>query len=182
MLKGTKVILRAFEREDLPNAHRWINDWEVLRFLSPNFPQSMVEEERWFDSLQGRSDIKTFAIVTHEGRHIGTVDLRNIGFQTRSAELGIMIGEKDCWSQGYGTDAIKTLLSFAFQNLNLHRVYLRTFEFNSRGQRCFEKCGFKQEGALREAVFRDGRYWDVIEMGILEDEWRSNEGGAHARG
>ncbi len=89
----------------------------------------------------------------------------------RRAELGIVIGEKAYWGQGYGSDAIRTLLRFAFEEMNLHRVYLRVYEDNARGIRAYEKCGFCIEGRLREANYRKGRYHDELIMGVLRGEF-----------
>ena len=91
--------------------------------------------------------------------------------RNRHAELGVVIGEKAYWGQGYGSDAICTLLRFGFEEMNLHRIYLRVYEDNARGIRAYEKCGFCQEGRLREANFRQGRYHDELVMGILSHEF-----------
>lgn len=115
---------------------------------------------------------RVFAIETKDGQHIGNIELR-INWVHRCAELGIPIGEKDYWGKGYGTDTVKTLLRFAFELLNLHRVYLQVAEFNTRGIRCYEKCGFVHEGRTRQGRFINGRYWDTLHMGILRDEWNS---------
>jgi RimJ/RimL family protein N-acetyltransferase len=111
------------------------------------------------------------AIETLEGRHIGSCGLDMASEANRTAELGIMIGEKDCWGLGYGTDAIVTLCGLGFRQLNLHRVGLCVFPFNPRGQRCYEKCGFQVEGRQREAVFKHGQYHDIVLMGILREEF-----------
>ena len=95
----------------------------------------------------------------------------NVSERNHNAELGIVIGEKEYWSQGYGTDAIKTLLRYCFDELNYHKVYLRVYDFNTRGIRCYEKCGFRIEGRLRQHMFRHGAWHDEIVMGVLRDEF-----------
>ncbi len=85
--------------------------------------------------------------------------------------MGIVIGEKAYWGQGYGSDAICAVLRFAFQELNLHRVYLRARADNARGIRAYEKCGFRHEGQLREAIYSNGRYYDELWMGVLRPEF-----------
>ena len=82
-----------------------------------------------------------------------------------------MLGEKDYWAKGYGTDAIVTLLRFAFHEMNLNWVWLHVFEFNERAMVCYQKCGFKEEGRLRQHYYQEGRYWDSVVMGILRDEF-----------
>ncbi len=83
----------------------------------------------------------------------------------------ITIGEMDAWSQGYGTEAAQMMLWLAFERIGLHRVGLSVFAFNTRAIRSYEKAGFRVEGRLREAISRDNRYWDEIQMGVLRDEW-----------
>jgi RimJ/RimL family protein N-acetyltransferase len=119
-----------------------------------------------------------FAIETKHGRHIGMIGLHELCPEDRNAELGIMIGEKDFWSRGYGADALMTLLRFAFDNINLHRLKLGVCEFNERAQACCRRCGFLEEGRFREEVYKDGRYWDVVRMPALEQEFRALHGAA----
>jgi RimJ/RimL family protein N-acetyltransferase len=178
MIVGENVILRPIEREDLPRCVRWFNDPEVRRHLTIHIPFSLAQEERWYENLlerlEGNSDV-LLAIETSEGVHIGNLGLHSINWKDRAAELGITIGEKEYWGRGYGTDAILTLLRLAFEEMNLHRVYLRVDVDNVRGVRCYEKCGFQKEGTLRDAVFREGRYHDQHLMGILRREFMLRE-------
>jgi diamine N-acetyltransferase len=178
MIVGTKVRLRPIERDDLPRFVEWFGDPEVRRHLAIYLPFSLAQEERWFENLQGRLERQEdvlLAIETADGVHIGNLGLHGINWKDRSAELGIAIGEKAYWNQGYGTDAIRTLLGLAFRELNLHRVLLRVDADNARGIRCYEKAGFKREGTSREAVFREGSYRDQYVMSILESEFEFNE-------
>ncbi|MCJ7736119.1 MAG: GNAT family N-acetyltransferase, partial [Anaerolineae bacterium] len=110
------------------------------------------------------------AIEAEDGVHIGNIGLDQINWKDRSAELGIVIGEKSQWSKGYGTDAIRTLLGLGFREMNLHRIFLRVDADNARGIRCYEKAGFQLEGTFREAVFREGVYHDQRVMSILQTE------------
>jgi len=114
MIVGKKVRLRPIEREDLPRFVEWFSDPEVRRHLLVYLPFSLVQEERWFESLLGRLERQEevlLAIETADGVHIGNVGLHAIDWKNRNAELGIAIGEKACWGQGYGADAIRTLLA-----------------------------------------------------------------------
>jgi UDP-4-amino-4,6-dideoxy-N-acetyl-beta-L-altrosamine N-acetyltransferase len=171
MILGEKTRLRAIERDDIPRFLKWLNDPEVRRYLRMYMPLSKAEEERWFErQLESQND-KVFAIETEDGTHIGNIGLHRIDWKNRCAVLGIFIGEKDYWGKGYGPDAIRALLRFAFGEMNLHRVELEVLDYNSRAIRCYEKCGFKLEGRRREAMFRDGRYHDALIMGILREEF-----------
>ena len=171
MLYGTKIRLRALEREDIPRFVKWFNDPDVREHLAMYRPLSLAQEAKWFErhaELDPADHV--FAIETLEGVHIGNVGLHNVNWKDRHAELGIVIGEKEYWGQGYGTDTILTLLAYAFKALNLHRVFLRVDVDNPRGIHCYEKCGFRREGTLQQVVFRDGAYKDQYLMAILEDQ------------
>ena len=175
MILGQTVRLRAIERDDLPTFVRWFNDPEVRRYLLMYMPMSLAEEEKWFEEQLQKRDSRIFAIEAIDGDqpvHIGNIGIHDIDWKNRMTEVGIAIGEKDYWGRGYGSDALKTLLHFAFQEMNLHRVQLRVHDYNARAIRCYEKCGFQHEGRQRQALFRDGEYHDVLLMGILADEFQ----------
>ena len=169
---------RPIERDDLPRFVEWFSDPEVRRHLLVYLPVSLAQEERWFDNLLDRLERQEdllLAIEAADGVHIGNIGLHGIDWKNRNGELGIAIGEKAYWDQGYGTDAIRTLLGLAFGEMNLHRVFLRVDADNARGIRCYEKAGFRQEGTSREAVFKEGTYHDQYVMSILEPEFEVNE-------
>ena len=178
MLEGTLVRLRPLEPADLEREYRWINDREVTRYLAARYPIAMEQEERWLRELPANDFTHgvRLAIETKDGLHIGNLDLHQPNAEDRKAGLGIMIGDKDYWSNGYGTDAIVTLLRFGFEQMNLHRVWLHVFEFNERAIACYQKCGFQIEGRLRQHRYSEGRYWDVFVMAILRDEFEAVHG------
>lgn len=171
MIKGAKTCLRALERDDLPHFVRWINDPETRRFMMMRFPLSMTEEENWWESFSTRQNDYIFAIEAGDGTYIGNIGLHGIERENRRALLGIIIGEKAYWGQGYGTDAIQAMLGWAFGYLNLNRVSLTVYAYNERAIRCYLKCGFRHEGAMRQARYVDGQYYDELMMGILRQEW-----------
>jgi diamine N-acetyltransferase len=177
MIVGKKVRLRAIERDDIPRFVRWLNDREVTQFLLINSPLSKVMEEKWFDQqvetppTQGQ----VFAIetlVNEEWVHIGNCGLHNIEPVNHCAEFGIFIGEKAYWNQGFGTEATRLVLKHGFEDLNLHSIYLNVYSTNPRARKAYEAAGFVQEGVQREAVFKNGRFIDLILMSILQSEWK----------
>ena len=180
MLEGQLVRLRPLEPADLEREYRWINDREVTRYLAARYPISMAQEERWLRELAPNDFAHgvVLAIETKDGAHIGNIDLHSGRPEDRKAGLGIMIGEKAYWGKGYGTDAIITLLRFAFHEMNLNRVWLHAFEFNERAIACYKKCGFREEGRLRQHYFGEGRFWDSVVMGILREEFEALHGAA----
>jgi RimJ/RimL family protein N-acetyltransferase len=137
-------------------------------------PMSQAEEERWFERRLEDHDGIIFGIETLDAKLIGNLGLEGIDWKNRHAVFGIVIGEKEYWGQGYGTEAITALLGFAFKEMNLHRIRLSVYEYNKRAVRCYEKCGFKLEGRLRQARFHDGQYYDELVMGILREEFMKN--------
>lgn len=172
MIYGTQVRLRAVEREDAPRFVQWFNDPEVREHISLYRPLSLAQEEKWIEQqTEPDPPNHVFAIETNDGVHIGVVGLHDINWKNRSAEFGIVIGEKGYWGQGYGTDATRTILNYAFGELNLHRIHLRVDADNPRAIRCYEKCDFQHEGTLRDVVFSNGNYKDQFVMSILQPEF-----------
>lgn len=172
MIYGEKVRLRAPEPTDAERFYRWINDPAVTHHLGMRFPLSLAAERKWAEQERDPRDELVLVIETLQGEAIGTCALGSISALDRNAGLGISIGEKDYWSQGYGTDAMLTLCGFGFRQMSLHRIWLHVFADNTRAVRCYEKCGFQHEGRLREAVFRHGGWHDLLVMALLEEEYR----------
>ena len=177
MLSGKLVRLRAREMTDLDDMLRWINDPEVKCFLGgqSRYPYSRVEEQTWLEGAVLRTkppEISLSIDTLADGRFIGGCGLHRIDAEDRKAELGIMIGEKDCWNHGYGADAIQTLLRFAFDEINLNRVELMVHDDNPRAIACYRKCGFVEEARLRQDLYVSGAYHDTIVMGVRASEFR----------
>ena len=174
MLEGTLVNLRAQEMGDLERNHRWVNNREVTRFLTMRYEMSLAAEENWMRE-RTKSPVSfstaTFAIDTKDGRHIGNCGLHDASPENREATLGILLGEQDCWGKGYGTDAMRTLVRFGFNEMNLHRIELHVFDFNARAQSVYRKCGFVEEGRLRQHIYQEGGYLDLVVMALLRQEW-----------
>lgn len=101
---------------------------------------------------------KVFAIETGKGEYLGNIGFHNIDWKNRNAEVGIVIGKKEYWDKRYGTDAMYTLLDFAFSRMNLHKICLSVFDFNLGATRSYQKCGFKKEGNLREMFYNEPRF------------------------
>lgn len=176
MLYGKRIRLRANERNDLPKFVEWLNDPEVRRFLSSkSMPISQAAEEHWFENMLKRPpEEHTLGIeIKDQGgwKLIGNCGLFDINWRTRSAEVGLFIGEKAFWNKGYGTEVMQLLLQHGFGTLNLNRIYLRVDAENLGGVRAYEKAGFIQEARLRQAAFREGRYGDDLIMSVLRSDW-----------
>lgn len=174
MYTGKLVRLREYRKEDATLALQYINDWEIYRHLHKGvlFLKTMADEEKWVESISSTKDEYDFAIeALDSNKYIGSCGFNNIDWKNRVAEIGIMIGDKNYLSKGYGTDALKILLNFIFEEMNIRRVKLNVYSFNERAIKCYKKLGFITEGILRQEVFREGQYHDEYIMGLFKDEF-----------
>ncbi|MBA7503138.1 Spermidine N(1)-acetyltransferase [subsurface metagenome] len=179
MIAGKKTRLRALEKSDLAKVWEWLNDEEVMWFwAAPGNTQSLPEVEQWFTRLQEVADhpSKQFIIENEEGTPIGQIFYEHLDTKHQRTEVGILIGEKEYWGKGYGTDAMIAFLDYLFNELGLHRVYLHLQSYNTRALKSYEKCGFIQEGILRHHSFTRGEYYDDLIMGILRTEFNQRHG------
>ncbi len=168
MYYGEKVVLRAYREDDIDIALKLVNDKELKKFLVNfiPFPMSKWEEEEWIKSQKSNKEgTYNFAIEDIEtNKYIGGCGINSVDWLTRVAVVGIMIGDKDYWGKGYGTDAMKVLIDFIFNDMNINKIRLSVFSFNERAIKSYEKCGFEVEGVLKNEIFKDGKYYDEIIM------------------
>jgi len=175
---GEKVALGPLRRELLPLYQRWLNDFEVTRTTGRGGqPVTFEAEQAWYEQI-GRTDADVVFTVYERAtmRPIGNTGLHQIDHRHRTAEFGIVIGERDCWSKGYGTEVTRLLLRYGFQALDLHNIVLRVHSDNEGGIRAYTRAGFKLVGRRRQAHRRDGRAYDVIYMDCLATEFDSRSG------
>lgn len=174
MYRGEKVILRELRGEEVSIALGWFNDYEVRRYAQNRvaYPFTMADEKGYYESISGMKDTYTFAIETLEGVYIGNCGVNSIDWKNSRVVIGIVVGEKDHWGKGYGTDAMKVLLNFIYNEMNINKVELAVYGYNERAIACYKKCGFVEEGRVRQAIFREGRYFDEVLMGLLRSEWQ----------
>jgi RimJ/RimL family protein N-acetyltransferase len=172
-LTGRLVVLRRHRNDSLAAFRRWYADPDIVRLTRyQESPPSPDEIQRYFYARVMGTDMLAMAIhVRDTERLIGACAFSQLDGDNGAALYHITIGERDAWGHGYGTEATALMLDHGFGRLGLHRIALAVFEFNSRAIRAYEKCGFVEEGRAREAIFRDGRYWDEIHMSVLAQEW-----------
>lgn len=178
VVRAERVYLRAAERSDIPIFVRWFNDGETISYLSMRAPMSEPMEEQWFNRMLEREGKDAYHFVMcrlEDDKPLGTIGLFSVDTVNGNAGIGIAIGEKSVWGQGYGTDAMFALLDFGFGQLRLERMWLEVDEFNARARRSYEKCGFVLEGTERHAIFKKGQFHDVLLMSILREEWAAQE-------
>ena len=171
-LVGSKCYLSPINPDDAETFTTWLNDIEVTRTLGMAASSISLASERQIlekvaqEHVYGIVDLATDTLL-------GNVGLHQIDHAHRSCVIGIFIGDKSAWGKGYGPEALRLLMGFAFDYLNMHTVKLMVYEFNARARAAYAKIGFKEAGRWRDAVFREGRFHDVIMMDMLEDEFRA---------
>jgi diamine N-acetyltransferase len=178
-LTGERTRLRAVEPEDAAIAFRWVNDPEVTEHVLIRYPMSMGTEREWAERAAARPSFgdAVFAIeALDDGALIGVCGLHHQTPEDRVSELGVNIGEKRRWGQGYGFDALRTLLCYGFRELNLRRIWLRVDENHPRGIALYERLGFRHEGRLRSSHYSRGRALDFLAMGIAREEFDARYG------
>ena len=171
-LKGKRIILRPLRKEtDLESCVLWLNDPEVTQYIRRYTPLSYDEEEAWFHGLPSKDNDIVLGIETLNGEFIGVIGLRRINWKDRVATTGTLIGRKEFWNKGYGTEAKMLLLDYGFNTLNLRKICSVVYGFNKRALQYSFKCGYKVEGKRRKQVFKRGKYWDEIILGVFKEEW-----------
>lgn len=174
-LLGEKVALGPYRRDLLGLYQQWINDFEVIRGLGVGLrPMTWEAEEAWYEGASKSEHSVGFTIYERAGlRPIGTTALGSINYFNRTAEFGILIGEKDCWNKGYGTETARLMLDYGFNGLGLHSIMLRVHSYNERAMRAYMRAGFRLIGRQREAHRFGGKAYDVILMDCLATEFES---------
>jgi RimJ/RimL family protein N-acetyltransferase len=174
-LEGPRVVLRRHAPENLRAFLRWYADTNVVRLTRyQDAPMRPDEIRRFFEArVIGPESLAMAIHIRATDRLIGTCALSQLDADNGSVLYHITIGERDAWGRGYGTEATRLMLDHTFGTLHLHRVSLAVFAFNERAIRSYRRAGFVPEGRSREAIWRDGQWWDEITMSILEPEWQA---------
>ena len=185
LFRGALVRLAAATPEDSVDFAKWSNDDQFLRMTDndpakPLSPQGHAEWEQQMGILSSAAHnngnfffrLRTLA----EDKLIGMAGVGMVDWSNRTAMLGIVIGDPEYRGRGYGSDAIRLILNYAFNELNLLRVYTHTIAYNQPALRAYERAGFQREGAWRSAIEREGKRHDVIHFGLLRDEWQKGKG------
>lgn len=176
-LVGPRVVLRALVESDAVGAYpSWFNDEEVCQGNShhvlPFTQEQALEYIR--ASARSRESLVLAVVLRADGRHIGNIALEQIKPVDRSAEFAIVIGDRSAWAKGYATEAAQLICRHGFRSLNLHRIGCGTFEDNEPMKRLAARLGMREEGRRREGAYKNGRYVDVIEYGVLKDEFAAH--------
>ena len=174
---GDSVYLRDYRMDDLEAIHQWRRLDDIVWWTSAYvWPESVEQTLAFLEDQVRNTDPcnRKFAICRKEDdRYLGHIGYEHLDLRRHNTELGIVIGDSDSLSKGIGTQAIGLFLKICFDELGLHRVGLRVLRANERGIRCYEKCGFEEEGVLREYHFSRGKWHDLVLMSVLENEYRA---------
>lgn len=177
-LVGDRIYLspRGASDEEIEKFTDWMNDFQTTDFIGRSGQVvTFIGEKEWLENSTKNVQNRSFSIIElNHNKLIGTISLENFHWIDRSAVLGIFIGDKDFRNNGYGTEAIKLLLEYGFKYLNLHSIRLDLLSINERAHKCYLKCGFKDTGCSREAIYVNGKYYDKLHMDILENEFEGD--------
>lgn len=177
-LVGDRIYLspRGASDEEIEKFTDWMNDFQTTDFIGRSGQVvTFIGEKEWLENSTKNVQDRSFSIIElNHNKLIGTISLENFSWIERSAVLGIFIGDKDFRNNGYGTEAIKLLLEYGFKYLNLHSIRLDLLSINERAHKCYLKCGFKDTGCSREAIYVNGKYYDRLHMDILENEFEGD--------
>jgi RimJ/RimL family protein N-acetyltransferase len=173
VVPGDRVFLSHARREDIPLFARWFSDLELTTYIGAVGMSFMPEhEQEWYDNMVKNRDGKSFAIVVREGqRLIGNIGFHHVNYQHGVTELGVALGDKTAWGQGYGSEAVRLMCDYGFTFLGLHTIYLWHVAFNQRGHHAYLKAGFKEAGRLRGSELFGGQRYDRILMDITRDDF-----------
>ena len=175
VLRTDRTVLRPFRPSEAAERGSLGQDPEILQMFGarPDFtepaPMSEGEAQDWYDQVTDDPNPLLWAIE-HEGRLVGTTSLHSLRQQDEKAQLAIGLLDRSCWGQGLGEEVTRAVVRFGFDEVGLHRIGLKVFAHNHRAIRCYERCGFVEEGREREAAYVGGAWRDDVIMGILASE------------
>ena len=177
-LRGPRIHLRALTENDLTVEYlQWLNDEEVCRHNSHAiFPNTQQKMKNYFDGLDSQREVVLAIIDVGTGKHIGNISLQGINWVAKNAEFAILLGDKEYWGKGYGEEAAKLIIGYGFERLNLHRIYCGTMEGNEGMKKLALKLNMTQEGVRRQAIYKHGKYFDIVEYGLLKEEYLRSTG------
>lgn len=177
-LDGSVIYCRGLEQADAAAMSNWLNDDEVTRLLyqglRPMSPATV--NELWAREAADNNTISFAVCRKQDGAFVGTTGIYDLQWVMRSASFRVFIGDKGAWDRGIGTECARLMLRYGFGKLNLNRIWLGVNAANERAVRAYEKAGFVKEGLLRQEQFRNGRYYDVVRMAVLREDYKFDEG------
>lgn len=176
---GENVMLRDYRQDDLPHIRKWVNDRKTTEYLSAIFwfPQSEIDTSEFLNRAMRSAPNAAYFVIADvkDESYIGQMDIFEINWKIRLGKLGTVIGNEAKRGKGYGTEALKLMLDYAFGVLGLERLELDVYADNKRAVRCYEKAGFVHEGTRRRAAMVNGKHADVHIMAVIKADWENNK-------
>ncbi|MGG3281916.1 GNAT family N-acetyltransferase [Paenibacillus solani] len=173
-LEGERLYLRPFNQEDIAGYYEILFHPEMRRLTGTRQAFTIDGVRRYIEEKSGSPDtIMLLIALSDDDQFIGDIALQDIDYVNRNANMRIAIGSDEHLGKGYGPEAMRLLLEYAYGILNLHRIELQVFDYNQRAIKAYEKVGFKREGVQRDALYYQHHYYDSIMMSMLEDEYRA---------
>jgi diamine N-acetyltransferase len=169
------ITLREIAREDIPTINRWRQDAAVADGVgAPRRFIGLDADLKWYEDYLARraTEVRCAVSLAASGQLVGMVSLTRIDYLHRNAEFNAMVGERDARNHGVGTAATRAMVRHGLFDLNLHRIYVSILRDNVGSIRMCEKAGFREEGTIREGAYKNGRYHDLVLMGVLKSEWQ----------
>jgi diamine N-acetyltransferase len=170
------ITLREITREDIPTINRWRQDPVVADGVgAPRRFVGLDADLKWYEDYLTRraTEVRCVVSMVESGQLVGMVSLTRIDYVHRNAEFNAMVGEREARNEGVGTEATRAMVRHGLFDLNLHRIYVSILRDNVGSIRMCEKAGFREEGTIREGAYKNGRYHDLILMGVLKSEWQA---------
>lgn len=167
------IRLKAFAKKHLDATRRWVNNPETKHYIGTVLPIGPREHEFWYETLRRNPNAKFFAVETSDARHIGNAGVYRLDRETDTARLFVYIGETDALDKGLGAEITRQVCDYCFRRLRVHRVEATVFSYNRRAAASYRKAGFRQEARMRDAHYHQGRYHDVLILGLLKSEWNA---------
>lgn len=164
MIKGQKTYLRAPELEDTRLISAWLNDREANKYLDIIYPMSKRDGDNFLLEADNDYTKKIFLVDNEEHKTIGLIYIKNIKWEYRNCEIGIVIYDKNSRGKGYGKDAMETALNFVFEEMNIHLIYLHVAQDNTNAIELYKKLGFDAEGILQDRYYKNNTYHNLIIM------------------
>ena len=170
MLTSDKIILKKVEKEDLETLRNWRNEPSLRKYFREHKDISKTDQENWYQNKVLNDPNQYNFSIFADDKLIGHCGLYYINWISRSAEFGIYLGDFNYRNGGYGSDALKTLIKYGFEDLNLNRIWCEVYK-NNEALDIYKHLGFKYEGTLRSTYYNEGQYWDSDILGMLKKEY-----------
>ena len=174
IIPGEKVSLRPMKPKEVELIYKWANNPDVMPYWYGKRKSLKQIKDDWrphYFSDRNPYSGRCFVIVA-DNKPIGMINYNKIDRENKSADIDIIIGQKENWDKGYGTDALKTFINYLFRKFKLNRIWLGTYVFNLRAVSAYKKAGFKKEGILREDALINGKFIDSFIFSILRKEFK----------